>query len=211
MNQRLLSALGRSQRLPIVNLLKRSRGLAVKELADRLKMSYMGVKQHCLALERLGYVDTWRRPGPVGRPEKVYRLTRLAHDLFPHAANRATLELLAAAKTLFGATAPEKLLFVMFQQETARYGAAVRGDTPLARARWLARVRDREGYMADFETAGGPRIVECHSPILDLLRSFPAVARFERELFERVIGAPVQREETSPSGLYRCEFRIGAG
>ena len=52
MNQRLLAEIGRTQRLEIVNALKRSRGLSVNELVDRMRMSYMGIKQHCLTLQR---------------------------------------------------------------------------------------------------------------------------------------------------------------
>ncbi len=62
MNQRLLAEIGRTQRLEIGNALKRSRGLSVNEMVDRMRMSYMGIKQHCLTLQRDGYLDTWRRP-----------------------------------------------------------------------------------------------------------------------------------------------------
>ena len=83
MNQRLLAEIGRTQRLEILNTLKRTEGLSVNELVAKMKMSYMGIKQHCLTLERDGYLDTWRRPQKMGRPEMVYRLTRRTHDLFP--------------------------------------------------------------------------------------------------------------------------------
>jgi len=33
-------------------------GLSVNELVDRMRMSYMGIKQHCLTLQRDGYLDT---------------------------------------------------------------------------------------------------------------------------------------------------------
>ncbi len=68
MNQQLLSEIGRTQRLEILNTLKRTRGLSVNELVAKMKMSYMGIKQHCLTLERDGYLDTWRRPQKMGRP-----------------------------------------------------------------------------------------------------------------------------------------------
>src|SRR5207247_5152803 len=76
MNQRLLAEIGRTQRLEILNSLKRTKGMSVNELVDKMGMSYMGIKQHCLTLQRDGYLDTWRRPQRMGRPEMVYRLTR---------------------------------------------------------------------------------------------------------------------------------------
>src|SRR5437870_5207174 len=104
MNQRLLAEIGRTQRLKIVNALKRSRELSVNELVNRMRMSYMGIKQHCLTLQRDGYLDTWRRPQKMGRPEIVYRLTRRAHDLFQADSNRFTLELLDSVQGITGRT-----------------------------------------------------------------------------------------------------------
>ncbi len=209
MNQKLISEIGKSQRLQIVNKLKRTQGLAVSELADALNMSYMGVKQHCVDLHKDGYLDTWRRPKPIGRPEMLYRLTHRAHELFPHESNAITIELLESAKRLYGPSSAEKLLFTIFQNKAAHYASKLKGDSPAARAKWLARLRDNEGYMADFSDEGALRIIEHHSPILDLLRAFPIVARLESEMFQRVLRMSVTREESAVSGLYRCVFNIG--
>src|SRR5258708_25867827 len=95
MNQRLLAEIGRTQRLEILNSLKRTRGMSVNELVERMGMSYMGIKQHCLTLQRDGYLDTWRRPQKMGRPDMVYRLTRRIHHPVPidsHQFTRALLE-----------------------------------------------------------------------------------------------------------------------
>jgi predicted ArsR family transcriptional regulator len=76
----------------------------VNELVDRMRMSYMGIKQHCLTLQRDGYLDTWRRPQKMGRPEMVYRLTRRTQDLFQADSNRFTLELLDSVQGFMGRT-----------------------------------------------------------------------------------------------------------
>jgi len=211
-NQKLIAEIGKSHRLGIINKLKRTQGLSVGELAEMLNMSYMGVKQHCIDLERDGYLDTWRRPKPVGRPEMLYRLTQRAHELFPVASNAATIDLLESAKKLYGPAAPEKLLFTVFQKKAESYAAKLRGETLAEKTHSLARLRDAEGCMADFESVDAGRelrIVEHHSPIIDLLQSFPIVARLEREMFEHILHAPVQREESSASSLYRCVFHVG--
>jgi len=209
MNQKLIAEIGKSQRLEIINKLKRTQGLSVGELAEHLGMSYMGVKQHCVDLEAEGYLDTWRRAKGIGRPELLYRLTERAHDLFPTESNGMTITLLENAKALYGPSAPEKLLFSVFQKKSEAYMAKVRGETVAERAGKLTRVRDSEGYMAELEhDAAFIRIVEHHCPIHDLLKAFPIVARLEAELFTRVLGAAVQREEAHASGLYRCVFTL---
>src|SRR6201993_1763675 len=146
MNQRLLSEIGRTQRLEILNSLKRTKGMSVNEIVDKMKMSYMGIKQHCLTLQRDGYLDTWRRPQKMGRPEMVYRLTRRSHDLFQADSNAFTLELLKSARDIYGPNAPEKLLYSIFEKKTAALRSKVRGDTINDRAKWLAKIRDSEGY-----------------------------------------------------------------
>jgi len=172
-------------------------------------MSYMGVKQHCVDLESEGYLDTWRRAKGIGRPELVYRLTDRSHGLFPSASNGMTITLLENAKSLFGPAAPEKLLFSVFQKKAETYQAKVRGETISERAEKLTRLRDAEGHMAEIEhDTAFIRIVEYHCPIHDLLKAFPIVARLEAELFTRVLGAAVQREEAHASGLYRCVFTL---
>ena len=209
MNQQLLSEIGRTQRLEIINTLKRTRGLSVNELVSRMKMSYMGIKQHCLTLERDGYLDTWRRPQKMGRPEMVYRLTRRSHDLFPCDSNDLTLELLRSSKEIYGVNAAEKLLYHVFERKTATLKSKVKGASVADRAKWLVKEREKEGFMSQFmidDKDGGPQILECHSPIMNLLDEYPIVGRLEQDLVEAILGVPVRREETRTSGLYECAF-----
>ncbi len=209
MNQKLLSEIGRTQRLEILNTLKRTKGLSVNELVAKMKMSYMGIKQHCLTLERDGYLDTWRRPQKMGRPEMVYRLTRRTHDLFPQESNQFTIELLESIKGIYGPNAPEKLLFNVFERKAAELKSKVKGETVAERAKALARIRENEGFMSQFiieESEGGPQILECHSPLMNLLDQYPIIGRLEGDLFESLLGTRVRREETRNSGLYECAF-----
>ena len=211
MNQRIIQQIGRSQRLKVVNALKRTHGLPVRDIAAKLKMSYMGVKDICTDLEKRGFLDTWRQPQKIGRPLMLYRLTQRAHELFPAASNPMTIDLLESAQKLFGQASAEKLLLLVFQKKTEHYKSRLKGITVAERAKWLARLRDHDGCMSDFEnTDGVARIVEHHSPILDLLRAFPIVAKLESEMFTRLLGTPVRREESSVSGLYCATFFCGS-
>lgn len=209
MNQRLLAEIGRTQRLEILNTLKRTRGLSVNQLVAKMKMSYMGIKQHCLTLERDGYLDTWRRPQKMGRPEMVYRLTRRSHALFQADSNAFTLDLLQSIEEIHGPNAPEKLLYNLFERKTNETRARVKGETIEERAKSLAAIRDEEGHMSQYlddANDGGPQILECHSPIMNLIEKYEIIGRLEQEMFERILGTPVRREETRTSGLYEAVF-----
>jgi predicted ArsR family transcriptional regulator len=205
-----VSEVGRSQRMRIIETLKKTQGLSVNELGERLKLSYMGVKQHCDELERNGYVDTWRRPKPIGRPEMAYRLTAKARVFFPRATNGMTIEILHAANRLYGHAAGEKLLYSVFASKTEEYMRKLRGTTVLELAEMLVKIRDQEGYMSEVSSGDPLAIVEYHSPIFDLLDAFPLVRRLEREMMERILGVRIEREEEIASGLYRCKFVLQA-
>jgi predicted ArsR family transcriptional regulator len=212
LKQRLIQTVAPNTRLKILNELKRSQcGLPAGEIAERLKMSYMGIKELCDEMERGGLLGTWRQPQQRGRPFKLYRLTEKAHELFPSTSNSATLEILEAAQKLFGPTAPEKLLLVYFHKLAASYEQRLRSGPLAERAKWFARLRDHDGYMSEFETmpGGGFAIIEHHSPLLDLLRAFPIVAKLETDLFQRILDTAVRREETQLSGLFTATFFLG--
>jgi predicted ArsR family transcriptional regulator len=149
----------------------------------------------------------------MGRPEMVYRLTRRSHDLFATDSNQFTLELLKSIREIYGSNSPEKLLYNVFERRTAWLKAKVKGETVADRAKWLAKVRDNEGHMAQFlasEKEGGAQILECHSPIMNLLDAYPIVGRLEEDMFQSVLGTSVRREETRASGLYECAFYFSA-
>jgi predicted ArsR family transcriptional regulator len=149
----------------------------------------------------------------MGRPEMVYRLTRRTHDLFHADSHQLTLDLLKAAEDTYGPNAPEKLLYSIFKKKTAALKAKAKGETVAERAKWLAHVRDAEGHMAEFltnEKDGGPQILECHSPLLNVVEQYPIVGRFEQDMFEAVLGTRVRREVSRNSGLYECAFYFSA-
>ena len=95
----------------------------------------------------------------------------------------------------------------------AELKAKAKGETVAERAKWFAQVRDAEGYMAELitnEKDGGPQILECHSPVLNVLERYPIIGRFEQDMFEGVLGTRVRREVTRNSGLYECAFYFQA-
>lgn len=173
----------------------------------------MGVKQHCIGLERDGYLDTWRRAKGMGRPEKAYRLTDGAKEFFPSRYLQFSLQILEAVKEIYGSLAPEKTLHNIYKAETQRYEAKLEKLSGEARARGLAQLREEDGYMAEFSTNPSTRchqITEFNSSIQDCIDAFPVIKDFERQMFEKVLRAKVRRDEERLSGLYRCTYTVSA-
>ena len=170
-------------------------------------MSYMGVKQHCLNLERDGYLGTFRRHRGVGRPELLYHLTTKAQDLFPQADNVLSISLLEQARKLYGASAAEKILFLHFQEKAKAYAEKVQGATPSDRAKSLARLRDREGHMADFELQPAPRIIERHHPMQALFAVFLKPRRWSATCFNVCLAFRSAGSSGRQGGRMNTSFR----
>jgi len=83
-----------------------------------------------------------------------------------------------AMKEIYGTNAPEKLLYSLFERKTAELKEKIDGDTIERRAKTLAAVRDEQGYMAQYldgTNEGGPQILECHSPIMNLVERYAII------------------------------------
>ena len=149
MKTRLHTKNNHNPKLAILREIKRSQGLSVSELCQRVGLSYMGIKQHCIGLERDGYLDTWRRPKGMGRPEKAYRLTDGAREFFPSRYPQFSIQILEAVKESFGSLAPEKILLNIYKAETARYEHKLEKLDGENRFRGLAQLREEDGYMSE--------------------------------------------------------------
>ncbi|MDD5261347.1 MAG: winged helix-turn-helix transcriptional regulator [Methylacidiphilales bacterium] len=210
MKGKFLKKVSKNPKLLILTEIKRSQGLSVSELCNRVGLSYMGVKQHCIALERDGYLDTWRRPKGMGRPEKAYRLTEVAQEFFPTEYSNFTTEVLDSIQEVYGPNAADKILFNIFKNETAKLQAHVRGTTTEEKMRQLAALRDERGYMSEYyfdRDKGKHQVIEYNSPILMCMDRFRILRDLEKQLFEDILNCPILREEERVSGLYKCIFR----
>ena len=211
MKSKLLKKLAKSQKYLILSEIKRSQGLSVSQLCDRINLSYMGVKQHCVSLEKDGYLDTWRRPKGMGRPEKAYRLTPLAQEFFPSEHTNFTSEILRSLEEVYGPAAPEKILYQIYQNQTVKLQAKVTGTSLEERVRSLVALRDQDGYMSEYyfnPDIQRHQIIEYNSPVLIIADRFKILIQLENTLIENILGTRVQRDQERISGLYKCQFTL---
>jgi predicted ArsR family transcriptional regulator len=211
MKSKLLKKLAKSQKYLILAEIKRSQGLSVSQLCERINLSYMGVKQHCVALEKDGYLDTWRRPKGMGRPEKAYRLTVEAQEFFPSEHTNFTGEILRSLEEVYGPAAPEKILYQIYQNQTKKLQARVSGGSLEEKCRSFASLRDQDGYMSEYyfnPDLQRHQIIEYNWPMLAIAEQFKILVQLENSLLETVLGARVQRQQERVSGLYKCQFTL---
>ena len=185
--------------LPIIEAIKRSKGITVADLARELEMSYMGVKQHCQKLELQGFLSVWRVPrNGVGRPEKLYLLTPKCDEFFPHPSTEMVLDVMEGVKKFFGSSGPEKIFFHHFERQRAEWAASVgRGKSLVEKATRLADLRDKAGCFSrcKYDSELGFRIEEFHHPLKDLFAVYPRLVKQELRMMEKLLGCKVERRE----------------
>lgn len=205
----------RSTRRAIVKLLKTEGALPSAELARRLKLTPMAVRQHLYALQRARLVMADERPVPIGRPAKFWGLTRKADSLFPDAYAELNLSLIDAVRDTFGADGLQRLLDAREASQRTMYAQRIARAAPLReRLQQLARVRTDEGYMADVQAdgKGGFLFIENHCPICAAATACQGFCTSELDLFRDVLGpqVSVERTEHIVNGDRRCVYAVKA-
>lgn len=191
----------------VLKALKNSGPLAVREISLQLDLSYMGAKQHCIALEKKGLLSSRNLHRGAGRPLLVYSLTAKGESWFQENDNAAAISILRNAKNLFGPNSAAKLLLLYFQERTEKYRAGIHARlTPSEKMALLAKARNEEGRMAELNEGIG--IVERHNPDAALHKAFPEADALEESLFRQVLGVPVRRRLVAHGAQYEIHFDL---
>jgi predicted ArsR family transcriptional regulator len=203
----------RKTRRAITKLLKTEGPIGSAQLAERLGLTAMAVRQHLYALQREGLVSAEERPVPIGRPAKFWRLTREADRLFPEAYAELSVALIDSVKDAFGDEGLERVLTSRCARQRMDYGKRIRpGDSLKRKLEELAKVRTEEGYMAEVraEGEGSYLLIENHCPICAAANACQGFCATELDLFRSVLGpgVTVERAEHIISGDHRCVYRV---
>jgi predicted ArsR family transcriptional regulator len=203
----------RKTRRAITKLLKTEGPIGSAQLAERLGLTAMAVRQHLYALQKEGLVTAEQRPVPIGRPAKFWRLTREADRLFPEAYAELSVALIDSVKDAFGDEGLERVLTSRCARQRMDYGKRIKpGDSLKRKLEELAKVRTEEGYMAEIraEGEGSYLLIENHCPICAAATACQGFCATELDLFRSVLGpgVAVERAEHIISGDHRCVYRV---
>ena len=203
----------RKTRRAITKLLKTEGPIDSAQLAERLGLTAMAVRQHLYALQREGLVSSEERPVPIGRPAKFWNLTRDADRLFPEAYAELSVALIDSVKDAFGDEGLERVLTSRCARQRMDYGKRIRPKDSLEKKlQELAKVRTEEGYMAEIRTEGKGNylLIENHCPICAAANACQGFCATELDLFRSVLGPgiSVERAEHIISGDHRCVYRV---
>src|SRR6266480_993501 len=199
-----------SRRDAILAFLKLHGQASLAEVAAHLEVSKQGALRHLEALEALGLATVASaEPHGRGRPEHVYRLTPAAGDHFPDGHRELTAELVDFMSN--------EQLRQFFERRAARleaeYAPRLAGLDFEARVRELARLASEHGHMAEVVElpGGGLAIRHCNCPIQDVAVRTPLPCKNEKEMYERLLGAPVERSTWVREAASDCTYQVKEG
>ena len=195
-----------SRREVVLAFLK-SRGQAtLAEVAAHLEISKQGALHHLEALQADGLAALHSQGHGRGRPENVYSLTPAAAEHFPHTHRELAGDLVEFLN--------EEQLKVFFERRAARieaeYAPQLAGLDFAGRVRALAKLATEHGHMAEVVELpeGGLAIRHCNCPIQDVAGRTALPCQNERDMYERLLGAPVERSTWLREASADCTYEV---
>jgi predicted ArsR family transcriptional regulator len=187
------------------------------QIARRLSVTPMAVRQHLYRLKDARLVDFSDERRKVGRPARIWRLTGEAAARFPDSHGDLTVEIIGAVRAAFGEAGMDKLLAERTKRQKDEYRARLKpaGSSIGKRAQLLSEIRREQGYMAECTRMpdGSMLLVENHCPICAAAATCQGLCREELSLFRAVLGdkARVERTDHILAGARRCAYLITPG
>ncbi|MEO0770740.1 MAG: iron-sulfur cluster biosynthesis transcriptional regulator SufR [Cyanobacteria bacterium J06649_4] len=122
-------------------------------IANHLDVSPQGIRRHLKNLESSDLIEHQTSQAGIGRPNHVYQLSRKGREQFPDQYDQFALSLLNTVADTMGPEHVSKLLKHQWQKKAKDYREKL-GDAPLEeRMATLVKLRQAEGYMAEYYPA----------------------------------------------------------
>ncbi|MGB8697957.1 MAG: iron-sulfur cluster biosynthesis transcriptional regulator SufR [Thermosynechococcaceae cyanobacterium] len=199
------------------HLLKRGQATA-QELAEWLGISPQGIRRHLKDLETDGLIVFNNIQGAMGRPQHVYGLSREGRDRLPNRHDDFALDLLDTLAETVGPEGMQSILRQQWQRKAIEYQRALGEGSLSERVAGLVRLRQAEGYMAEFypipegsepNSATQFILTEYNCAISHVAESFPSVCGHELEMFAVALqDCQVERTHWIVNGEHRCGYLI---
>jgi len=192
----------------------RRRGEATAEqVAEQLRMTVSGARQHLTALVEDGLAETTESEpqGRRGRRALVYNVTPAGDALFPKAYAELTNELLG----YLADEQPSALEFLFARRRDQRIASAQqrlgRRSELADRVAELTRILDEDGYLASWEETGdrGYRVVEHNCAIWAVASRYGQACTSELDFIRALLpDCRVERTQHMVEGARRCAYEI---
>jgi predicted ArsR family transcriptional regulator len=196
----------------VVWMLKTRGPQPLAAIATEMKVTTEGARFQLLKLANEGLVESITESKGRGRPQQIWSLTSAGQARFPDTHAELTVKLIRTIKETLGQKALDTIIEANGQSGVDKYLQELKGIQGLEnKVAQLAGVRDREGYMAEYEKdEEGYLLIENHCPICAAATECQNFCLSELNTFRTVLGENViiKRVDHILSGSRRCAYRI---
>jgi len=197
----------------ILALLKKHGKLTLKDFAERLSLTTMGVRQHLHNLESDELIEFEDKSMGRGRPTRFWNLTQKSNEHFEDRHEILTVQLIESVQSVFGEKGLDNLIAHREKQSFELYKQALdKQKTIKTKLEKLAKLRSDEGYMATVEKTESDNyiLIEHHCPICHAATHCQNFCRSELNLFQDLFEgiANVKRSEHIVAGETRCVYEV---
>lgn len=201
-----------STRRQLLMLLKTQGDCCISELSLALGITEMAVRRHIHTLERDRLIQSVLVKQAMGRPLYRYSLTEESDDLFPKKYPQLALDLLSELEEQPGGVEVIDRIFEGRRDKLEkRYNDRMK-DRPLnERVDELSSIQNLGGYMTEWEHNEGEEsyiLYEYNCPIAQVAKQYRQACQCEKQLFEQLLDAKVERIECLADGETRCTYVI---
>jgi DeoR family suf operon transcriptional repressor len=203
----------------LVYLLKQGEATA-QALAAHLEVSAQAIRRHLKDLETDDLIEHHTVQEGMGRPNHLYGLSPKGRAKFPAQYDEFAMSLLATLEKTVGRDQVGTILRKQWEQKAREYFQLVGQGTVAERVAQLVKLRQAEGYMAEWHLAeteedmsAPPKyiITEYNCAISQIAQSFPTVCGHELEMFQVALpDCAVTRTHWLVNGEHRCGYLIEA-
>ncbi len=199
-----------STRQDIMDILKRRGGQTVEQLSAVLGITPMGVRQHLAVLEKDSLVSASAVRRGMGRPSYLYSLTDQAQDLFPKNYKNFATGLLADIAANEGPNLVNELFRRRAERLEKTYTQRMESKDLEGRVAELVKILDLNGSMASYVKVDDDTFIlkEHNCAIYAVAKDYPQACHEEMELFGRVLGAEISRQDCQSEGGAFCQYVI---
>ncbi|WP_276356412.1 helix-turn-helix transcriptional regulator [Cohnella caldifontis] len=203
----------RSTRSQLLQMLKTQGSCSTSDMAKAMGITEMAVRRHIQTMEKDGLIRSTLVRQSMGRPSYRYSLTEQADDLFPKNYPQLTLDLLSELEEQPGG---KELIGRMFEGRRDKLGTKYRERmhnlSLQERVAELAEIQNVGGYMTEWlqdpKDPGTYRLYEYNCPVAQVANRYRQACQCERQLFEQLLEADVERTECLADGGPRCTYQI---
>ncbi|HET7622468.1 MAG TPA: winged helix-turn-helix transcriptional regulator [Gemmatimonadaceae bacterium] len=196
-------------RAAILVELKRSPGLTVTDLAERLGASLNAIRHHIKELEADSLVEHDRCRKGVGAPVFQYKLAADGEALFPRRYEETLMQLLRGLVEREGREAAVAMLASQFEAIEDRLAGQLDGLSADEKLELVTSALASEGFMPEWRPASdGGALMEHNCAILAVAEQFPEVCEAEERFLSRALGADIERRSHILDGCGACGYNV---